>query len=50
MEYYWHYLLGYFRVHLDYEALRWSFSLKEPKHRIAGWVEVLSEFDLEVEN
>ena len=27
----------------------WLFSLKEPNHKIARWIEVLSEFDLEVE-
>ena len=36
MEYYKHYLLGrYFRVWSGHEALKWPFSLKEPKHRIA---------------
>ena len=49
MEYYKHYLLGqHFRVCSDHEALKWLFSLKEPKHRIARWIEVLSEFDFEV--
>ena len=33
MEYYKHYLLGrHFRVRSDHEALKWLFSLKEPKH------------------
>ena len=33
MEYYKQYLLGrHFRVHSDHEALKWLFSLKEPKH------------------
>ena len=50
MEYYKHYLLGqYFRVHSNHEALIWLFSLKEPKHRILRWIEVLSEFNFEVE-
>ena len=50
MEYYKHYLLGrHFRVRSDHEALKWLFSLKEPKHRIARWIEVLSEFDFEIE-
>ena len=50
MEYYKHYLLGWhFRVCLDDEALKWLFGLKEPKHRIARWIEALSEFDFEVE-
>ena len=50
MEYYKHYLLGrHFRVRSDHEALRWLFSTKEPKHHIARWIEVLSEFDFELE-
>ena len=50
MEYYKHYLLGrHFRVRSDHEALKWLFSMKEPKHQIARWIEVLSEFDFELE-
>ena len=50
MEYYKHYLLGHhFRVRSDHEALKWLFSMKEPKHCIARWIEVLSEFDFELE-
>ena len=33
----------------DHESLKWLYSLKEPKHRIARWIEVLSEFDFELE-
>ena len=41
MEYFKHYLLGqHFRVYSDHEGLKWLFSLKEPKHRIARWIEV----------
>ena len=50
MEYYKHYLLGcHFRVRSHHEALKWLFSMKEPKHWIARWIEVLSEFDFELE-
>ena len=50
MEYYKHYLLGhYFRVRSNHEALKWLFSMKEPKQHIARWIEVLSEFDFELE-
>ena len=50
MEYYKQYLLGHrFRVRSDHEALKWLFSMKEPKHWIARWIEVLSEFDFELE-
>ena len=45
-----HYLLGRkFLVRSDHQALRWLFSLKEPKSRIASWIELLSAFDFEVE-
>ena len=50
MEYYKCYLLGHhFRVRSDHEALKWLFSMKEPKYQIARWIEVLSEFDFELE-
>ena len=50
MEYYKHYLHGqHFRVRHDHEILKWLFSMKEPKHCIARWIEVLSEFDYELE-
>ena len=50
MEYYNHNQLGHhFRVMSDHEALKWLFSMKEPKHHIAQWIEVLSEFDFELE-
>ena len=50
LEYYKHYLLGcHFRVRSGHEALKWLFSMKEPKHCIARWIEVLSGFDFESE-
>ena len=50
LEYYKHYLIGHhLRVRSDHEALERLFSLKEPKHCIAQWIEVLSEFDFELE-
>ena len=50
VQYYKHYLLGRkFVVRSDHESLKWLYSLKEPKHRIARWIEVLSEFDFELE-
>ena len=49
MEYYKHYLLGHnFRVRSDHEALKWLFSMQEPKHHMACWIKVLSEFDFEL--
>jgi len=48
--YYKHYLLGAkFVVRSDHQALKWLFSLKDPKSRIARWIEDLSEFDFVIE-
>ena len=50
VEYFKQYLLGRkFTVRSDHQALKWLFSLKEPKSRIARWIEVLSAYDFEVE-
>ena len=50
IEHYKHYLLGrVFTVRTDHQALRWLFSLKEPKYRIARWIEVLSAYHFTVE-
>lgn len=50
LERYKHYLLGRkFLVRSDHQALKWLFSLKEPKGRIARWIEQMSAFDFMVE-
>ena len=50
IEHYRQYLLGRrFLVRTDHQALRWLFSLREPKARIARWIEILSAFNFEVE-
>ena len=50
IEYYKHYLLGRrFIVRSDHQALKWLFSLKEPKSRIARWIEMLSAYNFSVE-
>ena len=50
IEYYKHYLLGKeFLVRTDHQALRWLFSLKEPKNRVARWIESLSAFNFSIE-
>ena len=50
VEYYKHYLLGrHFLVRSDHQALKWLFSLKDPKSRTARWIEVLSAYDFSVE-
>jgi len=50
VEYFRQYLLGRrFLVRTDHQALKWLFSLKEPKGRIARWLEILSAYDFAVE-
>ena len=50
MQYYRHYLLGrQFLVRTDHQALKWLFSLKEPKQRISRWIETLSTFNFIIE-
>ena len=45
-----HYLLGRrFLIRTDHQALRWLFSLKETKSRVARWIELLSAYDFEIE-
>ena len=48
--YFQQYLLGRtFQTHMDHQPLGWLFSLKEPKNRIACWIEALSEFSVCIE-
>ena len=48
-EHYKHYLLGReFAVRTDHQALKWLFSMKEPKGRIARWIEALSPFNFSI--
>ena len=50
IEHYKHYLLDKeFLVRTDHQALKWLFSLKEPKNRVARWIETLSAFNLSIE-
>ena len=50
MEYYRQYLLGRkFLVRTDHQALRWLFSLRNPKDRVARWLETLSAFEFSIE-
>ena len=49
-DYFRHYLLGrHFLVRSDHQALRWLFTLKNPKDRVARWIEILSAFNFSVE-
>ncbi len=50
VEYYRQYLLGrQFLVRSDHQALTFLFRLKEPKGRIARWIEIMSSFDFTIE-
>ena len=50
VEYFHHYLMGrHFVVRSDHQALRWLFSLREPRGRIARWLELFSAYDFEIE-
>jgi len=49
VEYYRQYLLGRkFVLRTDHQPLIWLFSLKEPKGRIARWIEILSTYDFSI--
>ena len=50
VEYYKHYLLGrQFVAWTDHQALKWLYSLREPKDRIARWLETLSAYQFTIE-
>ena len=50
MECYKHYLLRrQFVAQTDHQALKWLYSLREPKDRIARWLETLSAYQLSIE-
>ena len=51
VEYYRQYLMGQkFLVRTDHQALVWLFKLKEPKARIARWLEILSVYNFKVQH
>jgi hypothetical protein len=51
VEYYRSYLLGRkFLVRTDHQAIKWLCNLKQPRSRIARWVECLAEYHFEVEH
>ena len=50
IEQYRHLLLGRrFIVRSDHQPLKWLFSLKEPKNRVARWIEILSAYNFSIE-
>ena len=49
IEYFRQYLLGRrFLVRSDHQALVWIFSLKEPRGKLARWLEILSLYDFSI--
>ncbi|CAG2200883.1 unnamed protein product [Mytilus edulis] len=50
VDYFRQYLLGRkFKIRSDHQALIWLFRLKEPRGRIARWIEVLSSYNFSIE-
>ena len=50
IEHFRQYLLGRrFRVRSDHQALVWLFRLREPRGKIARWLEILSQYDFCIE-
>ena len=50
IQYFRQYLLGRrFIVRSDHQALVWLFSLKEPSGKIARWIEILAQYDFEIQ-
>ena len=50
IEYFRQYLLGRrFVVRSDHQSLIWLFRLKEPRGKIARWIEILSQYDFSIE-
>ena len=50
LEHYKQYLLGRpFLVRTDHQALRYLFSLKEPKDRTTRWIKIMSTYDFAIE-
>ena len=43
------YFIEYFRVKSDHQALIWIFRLKEPRGKIARWLEIWSQYDFSIE-
>ena len=50
IDYFRHYLLGRnFVTRTDHQALKWLFTIREPKGRIARWIELLSSYNFCIE-
>jgi hypothetical protein len=50
VEYYRHYLIGRkFLIRTDHRALTWLLSLKNPKSRVARWIEILASYVFEIQ-
>lgn len=50
VEYFRYHLLGrQFTIRTDHQAIKWLFTLKEPKGRIQRWIEILSAYNFDIE-
>ena len=50
IEYFYQYLMGrHFVCRTDHQPLRWLFSLKEPRGRVARWLQILADYSFEIE-
>ena len=50
IEYFYQYLMGrHFVVRTDHQPLKWLFSLNAPRGRIARWLQLLADYDFEIE-
>ena len=50
IEHFRYYLLGRkFTLRTDHQAIRWLFTMKQPKGRLARWLETLASYEFEIE-
>ena len=51
VKYFRHYLYGRrFLIRTDHSSLRWLMQFKNPENQIARWLEILSEFDFDIQH
>ena len=51
MNHFRHYLLGQnFLLRTDHGSLRWIFDFKDPRGQVARWLEVLAQYDFDIEH
>ena len=51
MNYFRHFLLGQkFLLRTDHGSLRWIFEFKDPRGQVARWLEILAQYDFEIQH